>query len=118
MNPEEARKNLDDQLSKMGYIHPENGDDSRFSKYMSYSVSEEQKKNNGYGDYVSQSTLDPYATFNEKVNVGSNQYLCPECSLPAVYECDCTYYDVMCKNLHVWYTKDGKLISGDPHADE
>jgi len=119
MNPEEARKNLDANLSKMGYVHPTDADSSRQPQYMSYAVTEEQKKKQQYGDYVSQKPFDPYATFDNQTSDTHRTDICPVCESKAMYSCSCSLQDVMCAKGHIWYVlKSGKVKVGDPHENE
>lgn len=122
MNPEEARKNLDAKLSQMGYVHPAEAASSRQPQYMSYSVTEEQKKKEQYGDYISQKPFDPYATFdteNPPKNETQKTDICPMCDKKAMYSCSCSLQDMMCAKGHIWFVlKNGTIKIGDPHEDE
>lgn len=121
MNPEEARKNLDATLAKMGYQHPEETVNSRQPQYMSYSVTEDQKKQDKYGDYISQKPYDPYATFNTEEVLRETQRTntCPVCENKALYSCSCSLQDMMCGKGHIWFVlKNGTIKTGDPHENE
>lgn len=121
MNPKEAKEKLDTKLAQMGYVHPTQSDNSRQPQYMSYSVTEEQKKKDQYGDYISQKSFDPYATFDSeeiKKEIQSTN-ICPVCENKAMYSCSCSLQDMMCAYGHIWFVlKNGKISIRDPHENE
>jgi hypothetical protein len=47
--------------------------------------------------------------YNQKVDK------CPICDEIPLYDCDCDYRDMICKNKHCWYIKKGMIMIGDPH---
>ena len=117
MNPDEAMKKIDSQLSKMGYVHPTEVHSSRQPQYMGYS----QEKTGEMGDYLSSKPYDPYATFNadETVNDTQRNDICPTCDQKAMYSCNCSLADMMCKQGHIWFVlKNGTVKIGDPHENE
>jgi hypothetical protein len=119
MNPEEAQKKLDEQLAKMGYVHPTDASNSRQPQYMAYSVTDDQK-NHGMGEYQSNKPYDPYATFNSE-NTSDTQHtdICPVCDKKAMYSCNCSSGDMMCKEGHIWFVLQNGLVKiGDPHENE
>lgn len=111
-NIDNARKNLDAKLSEMGYVHPETHTNLGGSAYKSYSETNDKV-------YVSQSN-DPYAVFNADNNSAEKTVqqhdICPICDTKALYKCNCSVAEMMCKGNHMWYfTNTGTLIIGDPH---
>lgn len=120
MNPDDAKKKIDAQLAKMGYVHPTEGNSSRQPQYMGYSVSDDQKAL-GMGEYLAPKPYDPYAVFNAE-NSGANTDhtdICPLCDEKAMYSCSCPFLDMMCKQGHIWFVqKNGTVKIGDPHEDE
>jgi len=112
MNPDHARKSLDAKLSSMGYVHPTTTNNNN-SQYMSYS-------DDNKGDYFS-SNYDPYAIFNTEEITGEikKNNNCPMCSGRAMYQCNCSLADMMCKKGHIWFVlKNGSVKIGDPHEND
>jgi len=111
MDPENMRQSIDDRLSKMGYVHPDDKASNQQSVYSVYSEKE--------GDPYVASVYDPYKTFSsdmEREKIELLAMFCPVCKEKAVLACDCDFKDRMCKNDHTWYmSKEGKTVVGDPH---
>jgi hypothetical protein len=111
-NAENARDELDRKLAMMGYVHPEEPQTS--------------DKRTGYHVYVEGSdtlygkarNTDVYSRFNEDQT--QNMLSCPRCKELRIYECDCEFNCLTCKNGHTWYTdpKTKTIKIGDPHEDE
>lgn len=119
MNCNDAKKNADEKLAKMGYEHPSTAKYCSTPQYMSYSVTDEQKKREKPGEYVSQTNYDPYATFDSNgENTARKIDICPKCEQKAMCECSCELQDMMCASGHIWYTKNNKVVLGDPHEGE
>jgi len=116
MNSEEIRKKFEKKVSDIPY--PSEPILSRDPQYMSYSFTEEQKKNQEFGDYISQKSFYPYESYDttEIKNEIQQTNICPRCDEKSEYSCNCTLHDMMCKNGHFWYvSKTGHIILEDPH---
>jgi hypothetical protein len=103
-------KRAEQQLSNMGYVHPEN-DNRNVATYSNY---------NEIGDPYTLGTYDTYSKYNEIETVSNNLDTCPQCNNKVLFICECDEYkDRMCKNKHMWYIdKKGKIVMGDPHMNE
>jgi hypothetical protein len=110
MNTEQSRKNLDNILSKMGYVHPDK-DNRDNTQYMSYS---DNKKGESY---YSQS-FNTYATYDADIPSPDNNANCPTCKKSAAYSCHCALKCKMCSQGHIWHYKNGEIKLGDPHEYE
>lgn len=111
-NIQQQRDALDNKLAEMGYVHPEDTDNTP-STYKAYNETGKV--------YVSQ-THDTYATFDiDKTPTEETQKndICPNCDQKAVYSCGCPIGEMMCKNNHMWYFVQGRgVVIGDPHENE
>ena len=110
---ERARSNL----SISGYTHPDTVAPASTKNKLYKTYNDDKSNTQGYGKPKN----DPkYASFSEKA-MGKDEKTpnaCPECKLPALYECDCEYYCKECKNGHIWHLSEGSIVIGDPHKDE
>ena len=94
------RSEVDQKLTDMGYVHPTN-DNRDTNPYKQYS---EQGEN----VYISNGSGNPYGVLGK-------DDVCPECYNKALYKCPCPIGEFMCSLNHMWYVKNGKVISEDPH---
>lgn len=113
---DQKRHNLDATLQQAGYTHPDSDDNGQYSAYKAYDE-------NNSDVYVSYGSNDPYSTYEEfdksEPVKSKSKDECPDCATKAMYRCNCTLKEMMCKNGHMWYYKqDGTLVKGDPHENE
>lgn len=108
------RNDLEQKLTKQGYIHPET-ENNPFSPYQAYSAT---------GDPYKSQKSSAYASFEENPNEQkstSARNVCQKCKevnqqeRKALYECDCEINDFMCEKGHIWYYIKDVLHFGNPH---
>lgn len=123
MNNEDARKIAEARLAEKGYVHPENSNYSTNNpQYMAYNDSKETdvyvtQNNDVYASYNTEE--DETKTTNKPSKKSFTPKYCPVCERQATFSCSCPLLDVMCDKGHIWYSlSTGKIIVGDPHADE
>lgn len=132
-NIDHKRSALDAILAESGYVHPESHENNYEDAYQSYTGDD----TNPYASHSS----DAYAVGYDQLDEDSEKQLaietkkqaesvvpkCPTCNEKAMYMCECSKKDMMCKNNHIWYivvnNRQGgnvirDIIKEDPHESD